>query len=63
MDYKDFMKLTNEEMTKAYGILIKSVNVVFSGSIDPAINKLDYKKIMMNYSDSNKPSYSYQMYQ
>lgn len=48
MDYQDFVKLSIEEMNVAYGVLIKCVKVIFSGSIDPAINKLDYKKIMMN---------------
>jgi hypothetical protein len=45
MDLKDFAKLAKDEVNIAYNRLVKLMNVVFSGSVNPMINKLDYRKV------------------
>lgn len=45
MDLSEFSRLSKADATIAYSKLVKAVNVTFSGSINPLINKLDYKKI------------------
>ena len=45
MELTEFCKLDKVELGKAYSKLMKCMNPVFTGSIDPAINNLDFKKI------------------
>ena len=45
MELKEFLKLKDEDLAKAYNKLSKVSMPVFSGSINTMINKIDPKKV------------------
>jgi hypothetical protein len=45
MDIKDFAKIGKDDYEKAYNRLVKATRVIYSGSINPLINKIDVTKI------------------
>ena len=45
MDLKDFLKLKEEDLAKAYNKLCKVSMPVFSGAVNTLINKIDPKKV------------------
>ena len=45
MEIDKFLKLTKEECEKAYKYLVKSLRVIFTGSIDPFVNTINLKKV------------------
>lgn len=45
MDIDAFCKLSKEECEKAYKYLVKSLRVIFTGSVDPFVNTVNLKKV------------------
>lgn len=45
MEIKDFVKLDHKEAARAYKQLLKAVKAVYSGSVDPLVNQLDFQKV------------------
>jgi hypothetical protein len=45
MELKDFLKLKEEDLAKAYNKLSKVSMPVFSGAVNTMINKIDPKKV------------------
>lgn len=54
MDINNFSKMKVDDFEIAYNVLIKAMRIIFSGSIDPLINKIDYKKINQNHSSNRE---------
>lgn len=45
MELKDFLKLKDEDLARAYNKLAKVSMPVFSGGVNTMINKIDPKKV------------------
>lgn len=54
-DLEKFQLLYDKELVKAYSQLVKAMTVIFSGSLDPILNKVDYRKLASKYY-SNRTS-------
>lgn len=46
IDSEDFSKLSVKEASLIYTKLLKYIKVIFTGSADPQINRIDYKKVV-----------------
>lgn len=53
MEIKEFLKLSKAELLKAYNRLSKQASVIFTGSINPLINKLDHRKVALSSANLN----------
>jgi hypothetical protein len=47
-----FNKLSDQMLISAYSYLVKASQPIFSGNIDPIINKIDFKKLSSKYNIS-----------
>jgi hypothetical protein len=54
MDMENFRNIKYKEASVAYTQLMKVAKPIFSGSVDPMVNKLNYKKIKDKISSSLK---------
>eukprot|EP00347_Sterkiella_histriomuscorum_P014797 403359488 len=54
MDISQFRNLSIEELKVAFSILMKQGNVLFSGSVNTLINRLDYQKVMNGQRQKQK---------
>lgn len=54
MDIQEFRKLDKPKASIAYSQLLKSIKAIYSGSVNPMVNMLDYKKIKQRLSNNLK---------
>lgn len=54
MDSTEFRRLNKDQASLAYTQLLKSIKGIYSGSVNPMVNMLDYRKIKARLANNLK---------